>query len=259
MSLPRMIARVCAALAILLGLIVLGGWTLHVPATQPGAAVSLVLSGLALAGIVARRRRLTLACSAITAIFSTVSLLEYLFGRSRLLPASALCFLVLATGFVLAQVGPPAKRSAMLGIAGLLAAAVGAAGGIAVIFGGGDALGLGIFTGMAVQTAGGLLLLGIGAVAVALELSQGDLRQPIWAAVGSGIFLVTIRIALLQAFSPKNQTGMSSTLALLGALFGAVVFGVFVHLALRANLQRALLGTVNRRLEQETLQRRRAE
>jgi PAS domain S-box-containing protein len=270
MSLPRVTGALCGALAILLGAAVLVGWAVHstfliqvapdLPPMQRPTAVSFALSGLALLGIVMRRPRFTFFGSAITATLAAVSLLEYPFGDAlRMAPATALCFIVLATAFVLAQIGPLPKRPPLLGIAGSLVAALGAASGISVIWGSGDAFALGNFTRMAFHTAGGFLLLGVGAAAVALDMSQAELRQPIWAPIGASLFIASVRIGLLQAFSPERRTGASSTLAWLGALFGVVVFGVFVHLALKAHLQRQLLGTVNRRLEEEMRERRRAE
>jgi PAS domain S-box-containing protein len=261
MSSLRMTGALCGALTILLGCVVLLGWAVpDLPPMQRAAAVSFALSGLALLGIAMSRPRFTFFGSVITAILAAVALLESLLGGTlQMSPATALCFIVLATGFVLAQISPVPKKSALLGVAGMLVAAVGAACGISVIWGSGDAFTLGNFTRMAWHTAGGLLLLGIGSAAVALDVSQAELRQPAWAPFGAGVFLATIRIGLLQAFSPKNQTGASSTLALVGALFGAVIFGVFVHLALKAHLQRQLLGTANRKLEEEMLERRRAE
>ena len=298
MSVLRLTGALCGALAILLGSVVLLGWAVHsafliqvapdLPPMQRDAAVGFVLSGLALVGIVMSRPRFTFIGSAIPATLAAAALLEYLFHTSdagRMSPATALCFIVLAAGFVLAQISPLPKsakgaarttkpawncfaphsvlreflRSPLLGITGWLVAAAGAACGISVIWGNGDAFGLGNLTRMAVHTAGGFLLLGIGAVAVALDMSEAELRQSRWAPIGASVFLAAVRIALLQAFSPKNQSGASSTLALVGALFGAAVFGVFVHLALKARLQRELLGIVNRRLEEEMLERRRAE
>jgi PAS domain S-box-containing protein len=269
-SLPRMTGALCGALAILLGALVLVGWAVHstflihvapdLPPMQRSAALSFALSGLALLGIAMSRPRFTFFGSAITATLAGVSLLQFLSGDAlRMSPGAALCFIVLATGFVLAEISAPAKRSAMLGVAGLLVAAVGAACGISLIWGSGDAFAMGNFTRMALHTAGGFLLLGLGAVAVALDMSQARLRQPAWAPIGASVFLAAVRIGLLQAFSPKNPTGLSSTLTLLGALFGAVVFGVFVHLALKAHLQREFLRTANRRLEGEMRERRRAE
>jgi PAS domain S-box-containing protein len=251
-----MTGALCGALAILLGSVVLLGWAVHstlliqvapdLPPMQRSAAASFALSGLALLGIVMSRPRFTFAGSAIAAALA---------AASGMPPATALCFIVLATGFVLTQISPLPKSSALLGVAGLLVAAVGAACGISVVWGSGDAFAL----GNAVHAAAGFLLLGIGAAAVALDMSQAGLREPAWAPIGAGIFLATVRIGLLQAFSPKNQSGASSSLALLGALFGAAGFGVFVHLALKARLQRELLRSVNRRLEEEMQERRRGE
>jgi PAS domain S-box-containing protein len=294
MSLPRKTGAFCGALAILLGSVVLAGWAVHstfliqvepdLPPMQRDTAVSFVLSGLALVGIVMHRPGFIFAGSAVTATLAAASLLGI--DELAMPPAAALCFIVLATGFVLAQISPlpksakgaarttkPAwncfaphsvlrefpKRSPMLGVAGSLVAAVAAVCGISVIWGGGDALALGDLTRMAVHTAGGFLLLGIGGAAVALDMSLAELRQPAWAPIAASAFLAAIRIGLLQAFSPERQTAISSTLSWLGALFGVVVFGVFVHLALKAHLQRELLRTGNRLLEEEMLERRRAE
>ena len=52
---------------------------------------------------------------------------------------------------------------------------------------------------------------------------------------------------------------MLSNLTLLGGLLSAVVFGVFIHLALKAHLQRDALRIANRRLEEEMVERRQAE
>ena len=64
-----------------------------------------------------------------------------------------------------------------------------------------------------------------------------------------------------QAFARKNPTDMRvlSDLTLLGGLLSALLFGVVVHLALKANLQREALRTANRRLEEEMVERKQAE
>ena len=99
----------------------------------------------------------------------------------------------------------------------------------------------------------------MGAAAAALDFSQAELQQPTWAPIGAFFFLAIMRLGLLQVFSPQNRSGMAPALSVAGAMLGAVVFGVFVHLALMANLQRKILETVNLRLEGEMLERSRAE
>src|SRR5208337_444465 len=148
-------------------------------------------------GTVMGWRRLTFAGSGIVAVLALASFSH----PTRMAPATAACFMVLAAGFVLAQTVPIRRRSPMLGIAGVLVAAVC---GIGLIWGSSDVFALGNLTHMAPHSAAGFVLLGIGAVAMAVGMSQAELRQPAWAPIGAGVFLVTIRIALLQAFSPKN-------------------------------------------------------
>jgi signal transduction histidine kinase len=82
-----------------------------------------------------------------------------------------------------------------------------------------------------------------------------------WVPIGAGVFLATFRIGLWQALATRNQAriGFLSQVPLLGALFGAVIFSVFVHLALKAHWQRETLRRMNQRLEQEMVERRRAE
>jgi signal transduction histidine kinase len=289
MSWPRRIGALCGVLGMVLGSAVLLGWALHsgfliqiapnLPSMQRNTALSFALIGSALLGIVLSRPRIMFLGSSATAILAVASLLEYVlhanfgidellgvayitthaFPPGRMSPVTAVCFIVLAGGFVLAQAVPLTNRSPILGVTGLLVAAIGATCGISEIFGGGDAFALGNMTRVALHTAGGFLLLGIGASALALDMIQPALREPAWVPIGAAVFVATVRVGLLQAFSPKSQTGLSSSLTFLGALAGAVVFGIVVHLALKAHLQREVLRTVNRRLEEEMVERRQAE
>jgi hypothetical protein len=124
MSVLRLTGALCGALAILLGSVVLVGWAVHsavliqvapdLAPMQRDAAVGFALSGLALVGIVMSRPRFTFIGSAIPATLAAAALLEYLFHTSdagRMSPATALCFIVLAAGFVLAQISPLPKSA----------------------------------------------------------------------------------------------------------------------------------------------------
>ncbi|HTC91523.1 MAG TPA: PAS domain S-box protein [Bryobacteraceae bacterium] len=69
----------------------------------------------------------------------------------------------------------------------------------------------------------------------------------------------------MRAFSPERQSGISSALAFVGATTGAIVFGVFAHLALKAHLQGRLLlkaeratHLANEQLEQRVEERTKA-
>jgi two-component system, sensor histidine kinase and response regulator len=282
------IGALSAGVAILLGLAVLLGWTLHsgfliqvapdLPPMQRNTAAGFILAGMGLLGIVLAKPRLIFIASAVTASLAVASLLEYLFHSNlgidqllgsgyittltsdpgRMSPATALCFLALAASFALAQMCPLTRRSPVLGIPGLLVAAVGAACSISMLWGSGHAFAFGSLTRVALHTAAGFLVLGIGVAALALDMIQPGLSE-LWAPIGAGLFLAIVRLGLLQAFSARNQTSFSSPLRFFGALLGAAVFALFVHLALKTRLQRDVLRTVNRRLEAEMLERKRAE
>ncbi len=258
MSLLRRSALLCGALVILIGALALVTQAFpDVPRIERGAALAFAFSGLALAGIVMQRPPFIYAGAVIPAIVAALSLIEPLAGWMS--PATALSFLALATVFVLAQVAPLRARSTILGSGGILFAAAAAASGVRILWGSGETFALGTPDRTALLTAGGLLMLGLGGAGAALDCSLSELQQPIWAPIGACIFLAAVRIALLQAFSPRTESGASLTFAWLGALSGALIFGVLVHLGLKAHLQGALLRTANRRLQEEMLERGKAQ
>jgi signal transduction histidine kinase/CheY-like chemotaxis protein len=291
MSPSRIIGALSGALAVLLGSVVLLGWAVHstilvqvAPSLAPmqrNTALGFILTGLALVGIVMGKPRLTLIGSAVTSTLAALTLVEYLsranFGIDELLgvayifnhvtdpgrmaPTTAICFIILAGFFLLAQSSLPINRPALLGLGGALVAAVGATCCISVLWGAGDAFAWAGMMRVAFHTAVGFLILGIGVSAVAWDITPRGLREPAWVPIGAAIFLATFRVGLLQAIAAKNHARMDllSSLTLLGAFAGAVIFGVFVDLALKAHFQREALRTVNRKLEQEMLDRRRAE
>src|ERR1700730_1069841 len=128
MSYPRLTAVLCAAVAMVLGLVVLLGWAIHstlliqvIPEFAPmqrNTAISFVFAGAALWGMVLDRPRLIFVSSAGAAAIAVLSLLEYalrldllidrLLGAAyvttktsapgRMSPTTALCFLTVAAG-----------------------------------------------------------------------------------------------------------------------------------------------------------------
>src|SRR5579863_4019198 len=152
LSWPSRTAALAGALAILLGLTVLIGWAIHaliliqvapnLAPMQRNTAFGFVLIGLALLGMALGRPKLTWIGSAPVAALAVASLLETS-DPGRMAPVTAVCFLILAAGFTWAQTIPFGGRSPVLGVAGLLAGAVGAACCISVLWGSGDAFALG--------------------------------------------------------------------------------------------------------------------
>ncbi len=288
----RKTADVCGALTVLLGSAVLLGWVLRWPLLiqvtpnlapmQRNTAVSFILTGIALLGIVLVKPRLILIPSAIAAALSAGTILEYLFFRGGfgidellgvafitthspahgpMAPTTAACFLIFAAGVLLAQSTRTGRKSAMLGLCGLLVAAIGATCTISAISGASEAFAWGNLNRVAVHTAAGFVVLGLGLAAAALDLTQLAISEPLWVPIGSSIFLAIVRVGLWQAFSSKNQSkeDLLTNLTLLGGLTGAVLFGVVVHLALKAHLQREALLTANRKLNEQMEERRQAE
>jgi signal transduction histidine kinase len=249
MSLPRITGAIGGALAILLGLAALLAPTRT--QTELCEALALTLLGVALLGVVIGRRRLTFLGAGCGAIAAGIGGLRE--------PVTALCFIALAGGLAVAQTNLIANKALVLGSTGWLVAAVGAASSIGFIWGGRESFAGGSLAHVPPAAALGLFVLSVGSIALAVEQIKAGLRVPLWAPLGASLFVAAIRTALLEAFTPKNQTVLTSALTLAGALLGVVVFGVFIHLALKAHMQRGALRIANARLEAEMVERRRAE
>ena len=265
MSWPRRISGLLAVLVILLGCIVLAGWALDIPLLtrlspgmppmKSGTAAGLIAAGCALLGLVFANPRWSTVSSGILAVTAALSLAS---GGGRMSLLSALCFLALAASFGMVPLVPLSRRSPFLGMTGVLIAAVGAVCGIGTLWGGVDTFVFGTLDRVAFATGIGFLFLGAGLMALALDMIQPGWNE-LWAPCGAVLFIATVRLGLLETFSPRNQTSLSWAVTMAGALFGVVVFGVFVHLALQAHLQRRTLRVMNRRLEDEMVERKRAQ
>jgi len=286
----RLAGALCGALAIALGSGVLTGWAIHsafliqvapnLAPMPPNAAVGFLLSGIALLGIVKDKPRLTVIVSATAATVSFVSILEYLFranfgidellsfgyiriltpDHGRVSPDTALYFM-LAVVTMLAQHRRFTKSAPVLGITGLLIAAVGATCIISVLSGTNGAFAWAHLNRLAAHTGVGFVLLGIGIAVVALDVSQLNVSEPLWVPIGAGIFVAIFRIGLWQTFSARNEDGRDflTNLTLWGGLSSAILFGVVVHLALKGHFQRKALQVVNQKLEEKIIEHRQAE
>jgi hypothetical protein len=277
MAAPRITGAVCGAFAALLGLLVLAGWAFHstllvrvtpsLPPMRCATAIGFGLSGLGLLGVVMRRPRLTVICATGPAALAIGSVLQYLdagyintrpMGPAWMPVTTALGFITLSAGLVLAQTNLVANRPPMLGVTGLVIAALGASCGVGLLSG---ACGRGGLACVAVHTAAGFLALGFGSAAVAFDMTQIGPREPIWVPIGAGLFVAIFRAGSWRAFSANTQgrTDALSIVALFIALSSAAIFGLVVHLVLKAMLQREALRAVNLRLEKEMVERKRAE
>jgi PAS domain S-box-containing protein len=266
---PGRAAGVCGALAILIGMVVLVGWAVHLPlltrigpdlpAAGPDAALCLIFCGCALWGLSAGRASSLYAGCALAAGLAAASLVFPGSHGEPMPPAAAFCFITLAAGFVVAESAPARIKSPLLGLTGLAVAAVAAACGIAMVWGNGVVFGVESSARMAFLTTIGLLVLSAGAEAVALDPALAGWREPVWAPLGTVVMVMSMRLGLLRVFAPQHRSPLSSALALAGALLGAVIFGCFVHFALKTREQREFLRAANQKLGEEMLERQRAE
>jgi signal transduction histidine kinase len=264
-SWPKRIAGLAGLLVILVGILALAGWTVtstvltrlspNLPPLEPAAAVGFSTAGAALLTTVLGKRRWALAGSAVTAAVALGSALVDPRAMPSLLATGLLVFAVI---LVAAPPIAPPRRSPLLGLSGVFLCTIGATCGIRTLWISGDASLLSTLTHVPLWGVVGVMTLGAGMMALALEALQPGVSE-LWAPFGAAFFIATTRFGLLASFSAKNQTALSSAVSIGGALVGAVMFGVFVHLALQAHLQRRTLRNMNRRLRQEMMERRRAE
>ncbi len=239
---------------------------MNVAPIQFGIAVSFVCSLFALAGILRKRPPFVLMGSAAAVILSAFSLLAYITINSLdadpMLPIATLCFFVVAAGFALAQTKLAAQRSALLGCIGLLVMGIAIVTGIDLLTVKGEGLVWSNLHQVGFQTACAFLVLGIAIATTGWSMAQPGVREPFWLPVASALLIAAVRLALWHAYWTANRAPTwhwLSNLTLLGSLSSAAFFGSVVHLALKAHLQRETLRRMNRKLEEETAERRLAE
>ena len=233
---------------------------------QFGIAVSFAAIVLALVGVIIKRPRFTFFGSTTAVIVSGFSLLAYLTVYNKnpdpMLPIATFCFAVLAASFVMAQTSPLSSRSTILGYAGMLVASVALLSGLNLLSIRGDGLDWNNLHRVAFQAAALFVLIAAGVVITAWRLSEPDVREPHWLPIGSSLLITAFRLGLWHSYWSRMEAYGWHWLSVvtLGASFtSAVLFGVVVHLALKAYLQREILRRVNRKLEEETAERRLAQ
>jgi len=242
----------------------------HMPAMVQATAVCFVLSGFSLLGLAMKRELVAAATSAVVFALALVALLEYLshtsfridtFDPGRMSPITAICFLIVAAAIGLAQTNLRISKPAIVGLGGLMVASAGVTCAVSLIVEGADTLAWGDLPRVAVHTAGGFVVLGVGAALLAWDMTAFHRAEPVWVPLGATVFVVILRAGFWRMLARPNamRIDLFSNMTLFGAVLGAVVFGLVVHLALKAHLQRATLRRVNRQLEAEMADRRRAE
>ena len=262
------LARLTGFLSLALGAVVLLGWYLHEPALiqvnrafvpmQYNTALGFALSGFALLGLAWSRLRLARAASVLVLLTGVLTLIEYGFGidlhidqlfmehyidlktsnPGRMAPNTALCFSLTGLAVLLTSLFRNSARttswSATLGALIISLGIVALAGYMIGVEG---AYGWGHMTRMAIHTAVGFIVLGVGFVALAWS---GNRRRfsgkslPQWVPQVVIITGLTITFTLWQALVAQEQrmVGEMGDAAINISDEGLLIFGVLLTLAL---------------------------
>jgi len=190
------LAHLAGLLALLLGTLVLFGWYTHNSALiqvnpafvpmQYNTALGFVLGGIGLLALLWSMPRLAQLAGALLLAIGTLTLFEYIFAvdlgidqlfmrhyidletsnPGRMAPNTALCFSLTAIA-ILATAFKPGKHALPAGL-GAAVVGLGMSAFTGYLIGAENAYGWGHLTRMAVHTAAGFVVLGIGLIALAL-------------------------------------------------------------------------------------------
>lgn len=254
------VALGAAAISATLGLMVLVGWYTHTEiliqvhptfvAMQYNTALGFLLCGAGLLAIVLGRPRLAIASGSFVTAIGLLTLIEYVaevgLGIDQLLmehhitvetshpgrmaPSTALCFSLMGTALLAnAMLRRFRPRSLILGLIGSVIAALGSIAFASYLGGLETAYGWGHLTRMAVHTALGFAVLGIGVVSFALGESRAeDGSVPRWLPIPVAVGSLTFAIALWQGLQQQENEQIALAVkaearALKGALTQEVV------------------------------------
>jgi PAS domain S-box-containing protein len=235
-SLVRLFAIGAAGLVFCLGFIVLAGWQMRVPALiqvhpafvpmQFNTALGFALCGAGLLALVGDKCRVALACGAIVTIMALATLAEYgadiNFGIDQLLMdhyitvksaypgrmavTTALSFVL--SGIALAALGVKSHRGRMVfsDLTASIVLALGLGTFFGYLLGTETPYGWSHLTYMAVHTAAGFVVLGIGILSYSVHNAMGEnFRLPGWVPIPVGVCLLTLSLGLSQALVGQER------------------------------------------------------
>lgn len=240
--LSRQIARLCGAMLVLLGGVVMAGWWMRLEAVvqiRPGftpmqynTALCFLLCGAGLLASTLRRPGAVLTCGCVAGLIATATMLQYLTGLSlgidelfidhfttvetthpgRMAPNTAFAFM-LAAAFLLLSVSSwraPLSMNLMLlaspTIVGLsVLSLVGYAAGIEALFGWSQ------YTRMAIHTSFGFLVLGLGAMVQAWRLEARRDQERSFSMIAPAVVAsLTVMTGLWLALSHYEDQRMAA-------------------------------------------------
>jgi len=255
-------------LSLALGAVVLLGWYLHEPALiqvnpafvpmQYNTALGFALGGLALLGLALSWPRIAGITGVIVLLTGVLTLIEYGFGidlhidqlfmehyidlktsnPGRMAPNTALCFSLTGLAVLLALLfHARARISAWIATLGALIISLGIVALAGYMIGVEGAYGWGHMTRMAIHTAAGFIVLGVGFVGCAWAGNKRTFPNellPHWVPQLIGITGLTITFALWQALSAQEQRMVGEMGAGAANISdeGLLIFGILLTVAL---------------------------
>lgn len=261
---PRRIALLTGISSFLLGLAVLIGWSVHsvaliqiVPSLAPMqrmTALSFALCGLALCLITMGRRTAAAACAALPLFIAVAVTSEYIFDADlhidqllgpgyitvrapypgRMSQLTTFCFLLIASALVCAAFRVVARHASLLfGLIGSVIVTLGLVSMLSHLIAQKEAYVWGHILQVSLHTRAGLMLLGMGLLAVAWQENPQSQRFPSWLPWSAGLALAVCVLGLWQAFvmhQGRTVAALSLTL-LIGGLIIATFLALTVYLA----------------------------
>ena len=267
---PTRVAAGAAVFVLALGLTVLTGWFTHsvvmvqlvarLPPMTRNAAACFLLCGLALLLVVRGGPRwLAIGVAGVAGGVGLLTFAEYVFrvnagidellgpsyivlkqsSPGRMAPASAVCFAVVGITLVMASKSQSKRTALVMGLNGSILAAVGIATTLAFALGSSDAFAWGTFTSVALHTAVGLFVLGLGIVALAWQVEADPSGTPRWLPISVAMGVATAAVGLWQALIAEGRAPFSIIPAATvgGGCAMAAIVGLTVYLAQRARKQ----------------------
>jgi signal transduction histidine kinase/DNA-binding response OmpR family regulator len=289
---PRRLAVGSAVFAVALGVTVLTGWFAHEPALiqllpqlppmTRNAAACFVLCGLALLLTALQMARWPIVvCVAIAGGLSLLTIVESASGLDmglnevlgpsyiavyqsrpgRMSPVGAMCFSLVSLALTVAPGILSKGSSSSTGLLGAMVAAVGMAATIGFALGSSDTFGWGDVTRLALHTAIGFVVLGLGLVALAWPARQDAERALGWLPIGLAMGVVTGAVGLWYGLIAAGNAPFALIPAVLlgGGCVMAAALGFTVLQAQRAFRHSVQLQRTNTSLESQIAQRADAE
>lgn len=286
----------CGILAVALGVVVLFGWYAHIPtliqvhpgfvAMQYNTALGFLVCGIGLtaANILKTRvkARVTLIAGSFLVLLGGLTLIQYIFSvdlgvdqllmehyvnllvshPGRMAPNTALCFLLVGISLLVALLAKEqAKRAREVGLLGGLIFSLGIVAFTGYLMGLETAYGWGNLSRMAIHTASGFMVLGLGIVLYAWKIDPDEKTGiPLWMPLLAGLASLTITILIWQAVVSmlNSQVGRESlfpdAILVVGILISILLIK-FVLLAIKTERYARETETININLEDMVTER----